>query len=122
MLATLCGAIYAIALPAVGFYDNEGRYVEVARQMLARGDFVTPYLSGMPFLNKPPLTAWLTAALLPHVPASEWVRLVSVTAAVVTLVATTRLGTHLYGRPHGLIPDFAKTALEARRVRSRPEP
>jgi hypothetical protein len=102
LLATLCGAIYALALPAAGFYDNEGRYAEVARQMLLRGDFVTPYLSGVPFLNKPPLTAWLAAAVLPHVAASEWARLVSVAAAVTTLVATARLGAHVLGRRHGL--------------------
>jgi len=102
LLAALCGAIYAIALPAAGFYDNEGRYAEVARQMLLRGDFVTPYLSGVPFLNKPPLTAWVAAAVLPHAAASEWARLVSVAAAVTTLVATVRLGAHVYGRRHGL--------------------
>ncbi len=41
---------------------DEGRYAEVAREMLVTGDFVTPRLNGVPFLDKPPLFYWLEAA------------------------------------------------------------
>lgn len=41
---------------------DEGRYVEVAREMLLSGDWLVPRLDGLPFLDKPPLFYWLTAA------------------------------------------------------------
>ena len=41
---------------------DEGRYAEIAREMAATGDFVTPRLNGLKYFEKPPLQAWLTAA------------------------------------------------------------
>lgn len=41
--------------------ENEGRYAEIAREMLARGDFIIPHLNGLPYLEKPPLLYYLTA-------------------------------------------------------------
>ncbi len=43
---------------------DEGRYAEVPREMLADGDFVTPQLNGVPYLEKPPLYYWGTALTL----------------------------------------------------------
>ena len=41
---------------------DEGRYAEGAREMLASGDWLVPRLFGVPYLEKPPLFFWLTAA------------------------------------------------------------
>src|SRR4029077_21163391 len=41
------------------FEPDEGRYAEIPREMLARGDWVVPYLQGPPYLDKPPLFYWL---------------------------------------------------------------
>jgi 4-amino-4-deoxy-L-arabinose transferase-like glycosyltransferase len=46
---------------AVIDYD-EGHYAQAAVQMIARGDWITPYDNGVRFLEKPPLMYWLTAA------------------------------------------------------------
>ncbi len=53
------------ALLAFGFYGarplgepDEGRYAEVAREMLADGVWLVPLLEGRPHLTKPPLTYW----------------------------------------------------------------
>src|SRR5262245_3951415 len=43
---------------------DEGRYADVAREMLQRGDFLTPRIDGAVFLDKPPLIYWVTAASL----------------------------------------------------------
>jgi len=41
---------------------GEPRYATAARAMLQTGDFVTPRLNGMVYLDKPPLFHWLNAA------------------------------------------------------------
>ena len=41
---------------------DEPRYAEVAREMLATGDYVTPRLCGCPWFEKPVLLYWMSAA------------------------------------------------------------
>lgn len=48
------------ALPLVG--PDEPRYAEVAREMLARHDLITPTLGGLPWFEKPALLYWLMVA------------------------------------------------------------
>jgi 4-amino-4-deoxy-L-arabinose transferase-like glycosyltransferase len=45
------------ALPLVG--PDEPRYAQVAREMFARRDLITPTLGGHPWFEKPPLLYWL---------------------------------------------------------------
>jgi 4-amino-4-deoxy-L-arabinose transferase-like glycosyltransferase len=40
---------------------NEGLYAEIAREMLATGNYVVPHLNGVPYIEKPPLLYWLCA-------------------------------------------------------------
>jgi 4-amino-4-deoxy-L-arabinose transferase-like glycosyltransferase len=40
---------------------DEGRYSEVAREMLITGDYITPRVNGLVFFDKPPLNYWLQA-------------------------------------------------------------
>ena len=48
------------SLPLVG--PDEPRYAEVAREMFARRDLITPTLGGLPWFEKPPLLYWLMIA------------------------------------------------------------
>jgi 4-amino-4-deoxy-L-arabinose transferase-like glycosyltransferase len=51
--------------PCLSFYlfePDEGRYAEIPREMLARGEWVVPHLQGQPYLDKPPLLYWLVMA------------------------------------------------------------
>ena len=48
------------SLPLVG--PDEPRYAQVAREMLQRGDFITPTLGGVPWFEKPPLFYWMMMA------------------------------------------------------------
>src|SRR5713226_1329184 len=55
----------ALLYPCLSFYlfePDEGRYAEIPREMLARGEWLVPYLQGEPYLDKPPLMYWLVMA------------------------------------------------------------
>ena len=41
--------------------SDEGRYAEMAREMLATGDWITPRYNGYKYFEKPPLQIWATA-------------------------------------------------------------
>ena len=58
------------ALPAALLYPcrsfhllepDEGRYAQIPKEMLDRGEWVVPTLQGEPYLDKPPLMYWLVA-------------------------------------------------------------
>lgn len=45
-----------------GLYEpHESHFAMVGNEMVWRGDWITPYLNGSPYLNKPPLLYWLIA-------------------------------------------------------------
>ncbi len=51
-----------IGLGSYGLYEpHEGHFAMVGQEMIWRNDWITPYLNGSPYLNKPPLLYWLIA-------------------------------------------------------------
>lgn len=57
------GAFYLYGLGSVPLIGpDEPRYAEVAREMLARHDLITPTLGGLPWFEKPPLLYWMMMA------------------------------------------------------------
>ncbi len=57
-------------LPLIG--PDEPRYAEVAREMFASGDWITPRLGGIHWFEKPALTYWLVASGFTLFGVSEW--------------------------------------------------
>lgn len=51
---------------------EEGRYVSVALAMARTGDWLTPTLNGLPFLDKPPLFYWIEASALSLAHGIQW--------------------------------------------------
>ena len=50
-------------LHAIPLFDlDEGAFSEATREMLQRGDFISPYLNGVPRFDKPVFIHWLQAA------------------------------------------------------------
>ncbi len=54
------------------FSPDEGRYADIAREMLQSGDWVTPRLNGLKYFEKPPLQYWATAVAFALFGADEW--------------------------------------------------
>jgi 4-amino-4-deoxy-L-arabinose transferase-like glycosyltransferase len=60
-LIAFCGFLFFAGLQVIGLVGaDEPRYAQIAREMLQRGDWVTPVLNGQPWLEKPPLYYWAT--------------------------------------------------------------
>jgi len=58
-LIAFCGFFFIAGIQLIGLVGaDEPRYAQVAREMLARHDWVTPVLYGHPWLEKPPLYYW----------------------------------------------------------------
>jgi 4-amino-4-deoxy-L-arabinose transferase-like glycosyltransferase len=121
-LAAVSAVLISFHLNEPGWFDNEGRFAEGAREMMLRGDFVTPYVNFIPLLTKPPLTHWLVALVYWVAGPTEWARLVSIAAAMWTVVATCRLGARLFGEKVGFVAGVCLVTtlgfvLEARTLR-----
>lgn len=77
---------------------DEGRYAEVAREMLVRGDWIVPTVNGKPFYDKPPLFYWLVAASYQIFGVTDWAaRLVPTLAAFLTVLTVYVLGRRSLG-------------------------
>jgi 4-amino-4-deoxy-L-arabinose transferase-like glycosyltransferase len=53
-------------------HPDEGRYAEIAREMAATGDWVTPRLNDLKYFEKPPFQYWATAAAYRAFGVHEW--------------------------------------------------
>jgi 4-amino-4-deoxy-L-arabinose transferase-like glycosyltransferase len=78
-------------LPLLG--PDEPRYAEVAREMLLRGDYITPTLGGYTWFEKPSLLYWMMAASFKVFGVSEWAaRLGPALCGLLTIVAIAFVG------------------------------
>ena len=81
---------------------DEGRYSEIAREMIETGDWLVPHLWYLPHLDKPPMTYWLVAASMKVFGQNEWAaRLPSALAGISGVWAAFLLGCSLGGRRAG---------------------
>jgi 4-amino-4-deoxy-L-arabinose transferase-like glycosyltransferase len=73
LLAGFCAFLFFYGLAQFGLIGaDEPRYAQVAREMLARHDWVTPVLGGQPWLEKPPLYYWQAMLAYSVLGASDW--------------------------------------------------
>src|ERR1044071_9386618 len=69
----VCGFLFFFGLGAFGLVGaDEPRYAQIAREMLARHDWVTPVLNGKPWLEKPVLYYWEAMVSYSLFGVSDW--------------------------------------------------
>ena len=104
-LLTVCGFFFFWKLSSFGLIGaDEPRYAQVAREMLARHDWITPTLGGTAWLEKPPLYYWQAMVVYRIFGVSDWAaRLPSAFDALLLVLAVYwflrrfRLGMELNG-------------------------
>ncbi len=72
-VALLVAALWFLTLDARHLLpSDEGRYAEIAREMLASGDWVTIRYNGVKYFEKPPFQMWMTALAFQAFGIGEW--------------------------------------------------
>src|SRR6195256_4033418 len=89
LLAGFCAFLFFFGLGYFGLIGpDEPRYAQVAREMLARHDWITPTLGGKPWLEKPALYYWQAMLAYSLFGVSDWAaRLPSAVDATLMVVA-----------------------------------
>ena len=90
------------SLPLLG--TDEARYLEIPREMIERGDFITPTLNYVPYFEKPPLHYWFNALatlLFGETPFAA--RFFGALWGVLGVLLTYHVGRRLFDRHKGLL-------------------
>lgn len=89
LLAGFCGFLFFFGLSFFGLVGaDEPRYAQVAREMLARHDWITPTLGNVPWLEKPILYYWQAMLAYSVFGVSDWAaRLPSAVDATLMVIA-----------------------------------
>lgn len=66
--------------------DVDSIYIEIAREMLHRHDFVTPFIDGIRFFDKPPLMYWMAAGSMRLFGEFDWAARLPLAIAVLGLL------------------------------------
>jgi len=83
---------------------DEGRYAEIAREMVVSGDWLTPRLNGYKYFEKPALQYWATAASFSLFGLTDWsARLWPALTGFLGIVLVFLAGNRLFGPRAGLI-------------------
>ncbi|HJV51683.1 MAG TPA: glycosyltransferase family 39 protein [Noviherbaspirillum sp.] len=81
---------------------DEGRYAEMAREMVATGDWITPRLNGLKYFEKPPLQTWMNALTFEAFGLGDWqARFWTGLNGLFGILMTAYAGTRVFGRRIG---------------------
>ncbi len=105
LLSLALGLFYGLFLGDRSFAaPDEGRYVEIPREMVLSGDYITPRLNGIKYFEKPPLLYWMQTVPIKLLGIHEWsMRLVPLILGILGCLITYLAGFFLYNRKTGLL-------------------
>ena len=88
--------------------DVDSIYIEAAREMNLRHDYVTPYVDGIRFFDKPPLMYWMAAGSMRIFGPYDWAARLPLSLCVLALLfAVYALGKRLFGERGGFYAALA---------------
>ena len=104
LLLVIAACMFFVALGRLPLIEpDEGRNAEVAREMLAKGDWITPHFNNFSYLDKPPVFFWAVAASFKVAGLSEAsARFPSALAALLTVLLVWFLARRMFGDSTGL--------------------
>ncbi len=105
MCASLALLLYLFGLGRPPLWEpDEGRYAEIAREMVVGHDYITPRNDFVRYFEKPPLVYWVTAASLRVFGCNEFaVRVPAAVASVGQVAITGALAEGMFGANVGLL-------------------
>src|SRR5215472_13156398 len=87
---------------------DEGRYAEIAREMVVDHDYITPRNNFVRYFEKPPLVYWITAASIKVFGRNEFaVRLQAAIASIGQVAITGALAEEMFGANAGVLAALA---------------
>ncbi len=104
-ILALSVTVFFFHLGSYGLWEpDEGRYAEIAREMLHGGSKIIPHLNYVVYVEKPPLLYWLTAISFSVFGLTEFAaRLPVAISALVGVFATYIFTLRTFGRRHALL-------------------
>lgn len=98
------GVLYFLMLGRLPLANpDESRYADIPREMIARGDWVTPRLNDIPYFEKPPLVYWTVGlSRLLFGPGEAAARLTPTLFGLGGLLLTYAAARRMFGREAGL--------------------
>jgi hypothetical protein len=93
LLAGFCGFLFFFGLAYFGLLGaDEPRYAQVAREMLAGHDWITPTLGGKPWLEKPAFYYWQAMLAYRVFGVSDWAAHPALSADIVAAEKSQLMG------------------------------
>lgn len=121
LLLIICIVPFLLFLGNTPLIDpDEGRYAEIPREMLERGDFITPTLNYVKYFEKPPLLYWLNAASFRLFGLNEFAaRLPSALSGLGTVLVTYIIAMRLFDRRTAILSALFLTSSAGFVIQSR---
>jgi 4-amino-4-deoxy-L-arabinose transferase-like glycosyltransferase len=104
-VVALAAVVCFFNLWSYGLWEpDEARYAEIAREMVASGNYLVPHLNYVIYIEKPPLLYWLTALSFHVFGTNEFAaRFFGAMFAVAGVAATSYFALRTFGRRHALL-------------------